>query len=143
MRLRRKGGRPRAVIVRQTRYYELQLQREAEALRDAGYDVELIHMRQDGAPRREVVNGVDVTTLPGSVKKTSKALIVHEDVKANGVGAEVAAVIGEGAFEYLDGPITRLAGPDAPAMPFAPNLEAQFLITPEKIADAARRLARY
>jgi 2-oxoisovalerate dehydrogenase E1 component beta subunit len=86
---------------------------------------------------------MDTGAILDSVKKTSKALIVHEDVQANGVGAEIAAVIGEGAFEYLDGPITRLAGPDAPAMPFAPNLEAQFLITPERIAGAARKLAKY
>ena len=69
---KQKGGRPRAIIVRQTRYYELQLQREAEALRDAGYDVELIHMRQDGTPHREVVNGIVVTTLPGSMGRSSK-----------------------------------------------------------------------
>jgi glycosyltransferase involved in cell wall biosynthesis len=58
--------------VRQTRYYELQLQREAEALRDAGFDVELIHMRQDASPHREVVNGVVVSTLPGSMGRSSK-----------------------------------------------------------------------
>jgi glycosyltransferase involved in cell wall biosynthesis len=69
---KKQGGRPRAIIVRQTRYYELQLQREAEALRDAGYDVELIHMRQDGTPHREVVNGIVVTTLPGSMGRSSK-----------------------------------------------------------------------
>ena len=69
---KKQGGRPRAIIVRQTRYYELQLQREAEALRDAGYDVELIHMREDGTPHREVVNGIVVTTLPGSMGRSSK-----------------------------------------------------------------------
>ena len=58
--------------MRQTRYYELQLQREAEALRDAGFDVELIHMRQDGSPSHEVVNGVEVSTLPGSMGRSSK-----------------------------------------------------------------------
>ena len=58
--------------MRQTRYYELQLQREAEALRAAGFDVELIHMRQDGSPSRQVVNGVEVSTLPGSMGRSSK-----------------------------------------------------------------------
>jgi glycosyltransferase involved in cell wall biosynthesis len=73
VRFRRKsGGRPRAAIVRQTRYYELQLQREAEALRDAGFDVELIHMRQDDSAKREVVNGIAVSTLPGSMGRSSK-----------------------------------------------------------------------
>jgi glycosyltransferase involved in cell wall biosynthesis len=71
--LRKRGGaRPRAAIVRQTRYYELQLQREAEALRDAGYDVELIHMRQDDSPSHQVVNGVEVSTLRGSMGRSSK-----------------------------------------------------------------------
>jgi glycosyltransferase involved in cell wall biosynthesis len=69
---KRQDGRPRAAIVRQTRYYELQLQREAEALRDAGYDVELIHMRQDGSPSRQVVNGIEVSTLRGSMGRSSK-----------------------------------------------------------------------
>ena len=107
----------------------------AETLAAEGIEAEVVDLR--------TLRPMDTATILESVQKTSKALIVHEDNKANGVGAEVAAVIGEGAFEYLDGPITRLAGPEAPAMPFAGNLEKQFLITPEKIADAARTLAKY
>ena len=75
--------------------------------------------------------------------KTGKALIVHEDTKAGGIGAEVAGIISEDAFEYLDGPVTRLAGPEVPAMPFAPTLEAEFMLSTDKIASAIRRLAAY
>ena len=64
--------------MRQTRYYELQLQREAEALRDAGFEVELIHMRQDRSSRREVVNGIAVSTLPGSMGRSSKLRYVFD-----------------------------------------------------------------
>ena len=78
-----------------------------------------------------------------SVRRTGKAMVVYEDNKFLGVGAEVAAVIAEEAFEYLDGPVVRLAGPDVPAMPFSPPLERMFLVSPEQIAEAARRLAAY
>jgi len=79
----------------------------------------------------------------GSVEKTGKALIVHEDNKAGGIGAEVAAIISEEAFDHLDGPVTRLAGPEVPAMPFSPPLEDMFMLNSAKIADAVRRLAQY
>jgi 2-oxoisovalerate dehydrogenase E1 component beta subunit len=60
-----------------------------------------------------------------------------------GYGAEVAAIVAEEAFDYLDGPVTRVAGPEAPAAPYADSLEEAFLITPEKIAAAIRTLAAY
>ena len=78
-----------------------------------------------------------------SVRKTGKALIVHEDTKAGGIGAEVAGIVSEEAFEYLDGPVTRLAGPEVPAMPFAPTLEAEFMLDSTKISAAIRKLAEY
>ena len=69
--------------------------------------------------------------------------MVHEDTKTGGVGGEVAAIIAEEAFDYLDGPVVRLAGPDVPAMPFSPPLEAEFMVSTEKISDAIRRLVQY
>ena len=57
--------------------------------------------------------------------------------------AEVAAVISEEAFDHLDGPVARLAGPEVPAMPFSPPLEQMFLLDADKIANAIRELARY
>jgi 2-oxoisovalerate dehydrogenase E1 component beta subunit len=85
---------------------------------------------------------LDRETIMGSVKHTNKALIVHEDTLTGGIGAELAAILAEELFEYLDGPITRVAAPDTP-FPYAPPLEAAFLPNAEKILSAARKLAAY
>ncbi len=107
----------------------------AEMLDKENVDVEVIDLR--------TLLPLDRETILTSVRKTSKALIVHEANKTGGLGAELAAIISEEAFEYLDGPITRVTGPDVPAMPFAPTLEAAFMPSSAKIADAARKLAAY
>ncbi|HEX7733838.1 MAG TPA: alpha-ketoacid dehydrogenase subunit beta [Ktedonobacteraceae bacterium] len=85
---------------------------------------------------------LDRETIMESVKHTNKVLIVHEDALTGGIGAELAAILAEELFEYLDGPITRVAAPDAP-FPYAPPLEAAFLPNAEKILTAARKLAAY
>lgn len=85
---------------------------------------------------------LDRETIMESVKHTNKVLIVHEDTLTGGIGAELAAILAEDLFEYLDGPITRVAAPDAP-FPYAPPLEAAFLPNAEKIVTAARKLAAY
>ncbi len=77
-----------------------------------------------------------------SVKHTNKVLIVHEDTLTGGIGAELAAILASELFEYLDGPITRVAAPDV-AFPYAPPLEAAYLPNAEKILTAARQLAAY
>ena len=107
----------------------------AHTLADEGISVEVVDLR--------TVRPIDRETVLGSVRKTGKALIVHEDNKTGGIGAEVSAIISEEAFDHLDGPVTRLAGPDVPAMPFSPPLEAMFMLDSTKIADAVRRLAEY
>jgi 2-oxoisovalerate dehydrogenase E1 component beta subunit len=107
----------------------------ARALAQEGVSVEVVDLR--------TLRPLDVETILQSVKKTGKALVVHEDTKALGVGAEVAAIIAEEAFERLDGPVMRLAGPEVPAMPFSPPLEAVFMPNADKIANAMRHLARY
>jgi len=86
---------------------------------------------------------IDKDMILESVKKTGRALIVHEANKTGGVGGEIAAIIAEEAFDYLDAPVTRVAGPDVPAMPFSPPMEEFFMVSPKKIADAARKLAAY
>ena len=86
---------------------------------------------------------LDTATVLRSVEKTGKALIVHEDNLTGGIGAEVAALIAEHAFSSLDAPVMRLCGPDVPAMPYAPTLEAAFMLDKDKIAAALRKLARY
>lgn len=107
----------------------------AQALQSEGVGVEVVDLR--------TVRPLDEDTVLASVRKTGKALIVHEDTKLLGVGGEVAAVIAEHAFEYLDAPIARLAGPEVPAMPFSPTLESVFLIDTERILGAMRDLAAY
>ena len=70
-------------------------------------------------------------------------MIVHEDNLTGGVGAEIAAIVADQAFEYLDGPISRLCGPDIPTMPFAQSLEDAYLPNTDKVAAALRELAQY
>jgi 2-oxoisovalerate dehydrogenase E1 component beta subunit len=86
---------------------------------------------------------LDRETILEQAKATGKILIVHEDNLTGGVGAEIAATIAQAAFEYLDAPITRLAGPDVPAVPYAQNLEDWYMLNPDKIAAAMRNLAQY
>ena len=107
----------------------------ARGLAQEGISAEVVDLR--------TVRPIDRETVLSSVQKTGKALIVHEDTKAGGIGAEVAGIIAEDAFEYLDGPVSRLAGPEVPAMPFAPPMEAAFMLSTEKIAAAMRKLAAY
>lgn len=86
---------------------------------------------------------LDRDAILASVRQTGKVLIVHEDNLSYGVGAEVAATIASDAFEDLDAPISRLTGPDIPSMPFSPPLEAAFMPSVERIADAMQKLAAY
>jgi 2-oxoisovalerate dehydrogenase E1 component beta subunit len=107
----------------------------AEDLAQEGIETEVVDLR--------TLRPLDKETVLESVKRTSKVLIVHEDNVTGGIGAELAAIVGQEAFEYLDGPITRLCGPDVPAWPFAATLEEAVLLRPDKIADAIRTLAAY
>ncbi|MDP2726287.1 MAG: transketolase C-terminal domain-containing protein, partial [Dehalococcoidia bacterium] len=107
----------------------------AERLSKEGVEVEVVD------PRTLVP--LDKQTILASVKKTGKALVVYEANRTGGYGAEIAATIAEEAFDYLDGPVTRLAGPDSPAMPYNAKLEALFLPSVNDIAGAMRKLAGY
>jgi 2-oxoisovalerate dehydrogenase E1 component beta subunit len=89
------------------------------------------------------IQPLDQETILEAAKATGKVLIVHEDTLTGGLGGELAAIIAEHAFEYLDAPIRRLAGPDVPAMPFHHAMESFFMPDREKIAAAARDLAAY
>lgn len=89
------------------------------------------------------IQPLDRETILEAAKATGKVLIVHEDTLTGGLGGELAAIIAEHAFEYLDAPIRRLAGPDIPAMPFHHAMESFFMPDREKIAAAARDLAAY
>lgn len=86
---------------------------------------------------------LDVEAIVAAVRKTGKVLIVHEDNKTGGVGAEVAAIIGEQLLYELDAPIQRLCGPDVPAMPINSPGEKHFMLNKEKVKTAIRDLALY
>jgi 2-oxoisovalerate dehydrogenase E1 component beta subunit len=107
----------------------------AEMVAQEGIDVEVVDLRS--------LLPLDRKTVLDSVGKTGKALVVYEDNLTGGFGAEVAAIIADEAFEYLDGPVRRLAGPDVPAMPYSHPLQDWFLPDPEQIADAIRQLAGF
>ena len=107
----------------------------ANTLENEGISVEVLDLR--------TVRPIDEEAVLDTAKRTGKILVVHEDNKALGVGAEVSAIISESAFEYLDGPISRLAGPEIPAMPFSPPLEEMYMINTEKILQAIRQLSEY
>ena len=107
----------------------------AELLSQEDVDVEVVDLR--------TLRPLDTETIINSVKKTGKILFVHEDNLTGGVGAEIAAIVADQAFEYLDGPISRLCGPDIPTMPFAQSLEEAYLPNTDKVASALRQLAQY
>ena len=100
-----------------------------------GIDVEVVDLRS--------LRPLDTGTILESVQKTGKLLVVHEDNLTGGVGAEIAALAADHAFEYLDGPVMRVCGPDVPTMPFASSLEDAYMPTAEKITAALDRLAAY
>ena len=107
----------------------------ATSMQSKGINLEVIDLRS--------LRPLDVTTLVDSVKKTGKCLVVQEDTQAYGIGAEVASCIADLAFEYLDGPVKRLSGPEVPPMPFSPTLEDEFMLNEEKIEKAVISLLNY
>lgn len=106
----------------------------AETLAGDGIDIEVIDLR--------TLKPLDMTTVLESVSHTGKVVVVHAANRMAGVGAEVAAVIAEEAFGWLDGPIVRLGGLDIP-VPFSPPLEDAYRPDAGKIAEAVRKLAAY
>jgi len=107
----------------------------AEKVAAEGIDAEIIDLRS--------VRPMDRTAILQSVGKTHRALILHEDNKFGGIGAEVAAIIAEEALFELDAPIRRVCGPDVPAMGYAKEYEEAFMPNPERIAAAMRDLAAF
>jgi 2-oxoisovalerate dehydrogenase E1 component beta subunit len=107
----------------------------AAQLEAEGVSVEVVDLR--------TLAPLDREAILESVRKTHKAMVVHEDNLTGGFGAEVAAIISEHAFDSLDGPVVRVAAPDIPSMPFNTPQEEFFMPNPKKIADAMRKLAAY
>ena len=106
----------------------------AERLSKEGVEVEVIDLR--------TLLPFDKAAIFKSVEKTSRVLIVHEDVKTLGLGAEIAAVISEERFDHLDAPIMRVTYPDTHC-PFSHVLEAANLPNVDKITSALRTLVQY
>lgn len=130
--VKRKGANITLVSYGLTLHYCLEA---AETMAAEGVDVEVVDLR--------TLTPLDTDTVLNSVKKTGKLAIVHEDNITGGVGAEIAAIVADQAFEYLDGPIVRVCGPDVPTMPFAQTLEDAYMPTADKISDGLRKLAAY
>ncbi len=130
--VRRPGRRLTVVAYGLMVHYALEA---AERVAAEGIDCEVVDLR--------TLRPLDRATLLASVRKTGKCLVAYEDNKFGGYGAEIAAIVAEEAFDYLDGPVSRIAGPDTPAMPYNLALEEWFMLSPGKIADAIRKLAAY
>jgi 2-oxoisovalerate dehydrogenase E1 component beta subunit len=106
----------------------------AKTLEAEGIDAEVVDLR--------TLFPMDEETVLESVAKTNKAILLHEATRTGGIGAEIAAVLSERCFEYLDGPLVRVTAPDTP-VPYSPPLEEAFLPNAEKLCRAARALAAY
>jgi 2-oxoisovalerate dehydrogenase E1 component beta subunit len=107
----------------------------AEVLASEGIEVEIVDLR--------TISPLDKPAILESVRRTHKVAIVHEDSLTGGFGGELAAIVASEAFDALDGPIVRVAAPDAPATPFNGYLEDLYLPNASKIAAALRELAAY
>jgi len=110
-------------------------QEAAKALEESGVSVEIVDLR--------TVYPLDKEAIIASARKTGKCLVLYEDNFSVAIGSEVAALIADEAWRWLDAPVKRLGGLDVPAMPYAPAMEEAFMPTPEKITRALKELAAY
>jgi 2-oxoisovalerate dehydrogenase E1 component beta subunit len=106
----------------------------ADQMGKQGIEVEVLDLRS--------LRPLDEEAILKSVKKTHKVMMLHEAPQFGGFGGELAAIVAEKAFEYLDGPILRVAALDTP-VPFSPALESAYMPDTTKVLEAARRLLEY
>ena len=128
----RREGRDLSIVTFGAMVYTA-LDAATELARD-GVEAEVLDLR--------TLAPLDREAIIGTVAKTSRALLLHEATRTGGIGGELAAIVSEEAFEYLDAPVVRVAAADTP-VPYAPPLEAEFLPNVEKVVSAARRLVEY
>ncbi|MGG1573709.1 alpha-ketoacid dehydrogenase subunit beta [Fictibacillus sp. NRS-1165] len=107
----------------------------AEKLEKDGISAHVLDLR--------TVYPLDKEAIIEAASKTGKVLLLTEDNKEGSIMSEVSAIIGEHCLFELDAPIKRLAGPDVPAMPYAPTMEKYFMINPDKVEKAMRELAEF
>jgi 2-oxoisovalerate dehydrogenase E1 component beta subunit len=131
------------------------VKREGDDLTCVAYGL-MLHLCLEAAARLEEEDGVSVEvvdvrtiapldrqTILDSVRKTGKAMVVYEDNRTYGAGAEIMASIAEETMFDLDGPLVRVAGPDIPGMPFSGPLEHFYMPDAEKIHHAMKELAEF
>ena len=106
----------------------------ADELQKSGFEVEVLDLR--------TLIPWDKERVLEGVRRTSKVLVLHEDTRTGGFGAEIAATIAEEAFESLDAPVMRLAAPDTP-VPFSPPLEKAFIPQVDDVVKALEELTAY
>ncbi|TMW73728.1 alpha-ketoacid dehydrogenase subunit beta [Alteribacter natronophilus] len=107
----------------------------AEQLEKDGYSAHILDLR--------TVYPLDREAIVEAAKKTGKVLLVTEDNKEGSIMSEVSAIISEECLFDLDAPVKRLAGPDVPAMPYAPTMEKEFMVNADKVEAAMRDLAEF
>jgi 2-oxoisovalerate dehydrogenase E1 component beta subunit len=127
--VRRKGTDLTAISYGYT--LQLTLQAAEQVRKKLGAEIEVIDLR--------TLSPLDTDTFLESVAKTNRAVVVHEDNRTLGIGAEVSAVIAEQAFDCLDAPILRVTAPDVPLLPAAAELEHFCTLSVEKIVAAIER----
>ncbi len=131
------------------------VKREGEDLTVVAYGL-MLHQALEAANRLEEEEGfstevvdvrsiapLDKETIFESVRKTGKALVIYEDNRTFGAGAEISAAIAEELMFDLDAPVVRIGGPDVPAMPYSTPLEHFFLPDTEKIYERLKELAKF
>ena len=106
----------------------------ADELQKDGHEVEVLDLR--------TLIPWDKERVLEGVRRTSKVLVLHEDTRTGGFGAEIAATIAEEAFEDLDAPVMRIAAPDTP-VPFSPPLEKAFIPQVDDVVKGLRQLVEY
>lgn len=107
----------------------------AEKLAEEGINAHILDLR--------TIYPLDKAAIIEAAKKTGKVLLITEDNKEGSIIGEVAAIIAENCLFDLDAPVQRLAGPDVPAMPYAPTMEKYFMVNPDKVEKAMRELAEF
>lgn len=107
----------------------------ADRLAGDGFTVEVVDLRS--------LRPLDHDTIVASARKCGKVLIAQEANLAVSISSEVSAIISEECFEALDAPVMRIGGPEIPAMPYARNLEAFYIVTTDKLESRLRQLADY
>jgi 2-oxoisovalerate dehydrogenase E1 component len=107
----------------------------AKNLESDGVSVEIVDLR--------TVYPLDKEAILASARKTGKCLVLYEDNFSVSIGSEIAALIADEAWRWLDAPVKRFGGLDVPSMPYAVPMEEYFMPTPEKITKALKELAAY